>query len=103
MSDKKEKQLRRFGELYQKAFEGAPLRRFRDIVGQDMVIQDYAERWSAKGRYYVVLAEDVGGKERFTFLIYNQNIMRKIRRAKEQDELPLLGKIVENDGMFDIM
>ena len=95
--------MKRFGEVYEKAFDNAEMRRFRDIVGKEMVITDYVERWGRNGKMFVVLAQDAETQQRFTIIIYNQNIQRKIARAKSQEMLPLIGKIYDNEGYFDIM
>lgn len=99
-----EQGVRRISDLFKKAFEGAELRRFRDVVGMDMLIHDYAERMGRNGRFYVVLASEVDNpKQKFTFICYSQVMQSKIRRAKLTNNLPILAKIVDNDGMFDII
>lgn len=101
--EKETAQVKRFGEVFAKAFESASIVRFRDVAGRDIIIKDYAERYGKSGKFFVVLASDPDSNDDFSFVVYNSNIQRKIARAKQSEQLPLIGKIIDNDGYYDII
>ena len=98
-----EKAISRFGEAFQQAFDGVPMRRFREVVNNDINIIDYAERYGRNGKMFIVKGAALDVEQEFTFVVYNQNIQRKITSAKNKNQLPLIGKIIDNNGYFDIV
>lgn len=101
MSNKKE--VQRFGDLFGRAFDVDQQRPLKDLLDKDILVKDCAEVEGKFGSFLVVLAADLETGEEFTFSTGGTVLVKKIKKAKEQDLLPLVGRVVKEKDYYDIL
>lgn len=86
--------LKRFSDEYpSEATFDAEQTEVKAILDKDIIVKDIAELTGEHGTFLVVLAEFE--EKQIQFAIGSQVIMPKLVRAKKDEKLPLIVKIVE--------
>ena len=93
----KQKEIKRFTDEYPSGtqFEAEKIE-VTEILGKDIVIRDIAELTGDYGIFLVVLADFQ--EKQVQFAIGSKVMMPKLIKAKKENKLPLIAKIVEKHG-----
>ncbi len=98
-----EKKATRFGDVFGRAFDVDQQRPLKELLDKDILVKDCAEVEGKFGSFLVVLAADLETGELFTFSTGGTVLMKKIKKAKSDDLLPLVGKVVKEKDYYDIL
>jgi hypothetical protein len=99
----KEKKIKRFSDLEPPALEADEHVEIESVMNQDIEIQEFVEREGSESNFMVIKAQVPGTDTTFTFTCGGEVVMKKIKKAKEQGLLPLLGKIIKEKRYYDIL
>ena len=90
-----------------KFYPDLPKRALVDVLGKEYTVLDVAivegfDSMYGESDFALILMEDETGIQ-FTTLCGGMVVLKKLRKAKEKDLLPLYGAIVKPDRYYDII
>jgi len=94
---------KRFSDLPKvPAFPDTELVNLQEILGKDIVIEDYMLDEGKYGQSVVIKFHYPDKEELYSTITWSQVILKKIKRADELNLLPLTGKIEKVKNYYDI-
>jgi len=96
-------EIKRFSDLPKvPAFPDTQLVRIEEVMGKDIVVEDFMIYEGGYGRYAVIKFHYPNQQELFSTVTWSEVIINKLERADRENCLPLIGKIEKVKRYYDI-
>lgn len=96
---------RKVGDVIQSGnlWPDLPRRELEDLLGTELVLEDFSYLNGKFGKFAVLLARIPGDSTEFTTACGGEVVCRKLDELKDGNNLPVLGTITMDDRYYDLV